>query len=420
MRQFAIISAPAPVLALVLALATGCGNGSSEEPIYIKPNPTYYEDIAPIVQAKCVQCHSEGNIAPFSLETYEEAQLSAGAMKIATESRRMPPWGPDSSGDCNQYRDDMSLSELQIGLIANWASTGAPMGDPANAPPPPAAAEELDSVSMSVGLSGEYTPNKELFDDYRCFVIDPGLSADKFLTAYAVRPGAPSEVHHVVVWALDSAADDDTAAKLDADEPGLGYTCFGGPGTTTARTLLGWAPGGGVTRYPEGSGLRMTAGRKLVMQVHYNLTAGAAPDQTAVDLLLEDSVAEEGLITGVGDYDINLVPGKSDAVELADTPFPAPLVPVKVHGAFPHMHKYGRKLRVDMIQGLYSSCLIDVPRYSFNWQRFYFYDKPIEIPTFPGAFRITCTYDTDGATSMVHFGEGTSDEMCLNGFYVTY
>jgi hypothetical protein len=315
----------------------------------------------------------------------------------------------------------MSLTEEQIALIANWTDTGAPMGDPASAPLPPSGeVDSLEDVSLTIGLPGAYEPSDALPDDYRCFVVDPGLSADAFLTAYAVRPGEPSQVHHVTAWALDTETDDLTAAQLDDGDDGLGYSCFGGPGTSTYRTLVGWAPGSGVTRYPKGSGLRLVAGRKIVMQVHYNLGAEPKPDATEVDLTLADAVEKEGLITGVGDFDLNLPPGKEGAIELADTPFPPALVPVLVHGAFPHMHRYGRSLRVDLYQGLSSTCLINVPRYSFEWQRFYFYDEPFTIPTLPGSFRITCTYDTNGAMGPVHYGEGTSDEMCLNGFYVTY
>ncbi len=402
-------------------VVTGCGKGGSPEAVEAKANPTYFEDIAPILQARCVGCHSEGNIAPFSIETYEQAKDAAPAMKAATASRSMPPWGLNSSGQCNTWRDDLSLTDVEIALIANWADTGAPLGDPAKAaPPPPEPQDELDEVSLTIGLAVDYEPSDAQPDDYRCFVIDPKLATDRFLTAYAVRPGEPSEVHHVVVWALDSASDEATAEKLDTDDAGLGYTCFGGPGTVTARTLVGWAPGAGVTRYPAGSGLRMLAGRKVVMQVHYNLGALPRPDRTEVDVTLADAVEKEGLITGVGDFDLNLPPGQSEVMELADTPFPPPLAPVQVHGVFPHMHKYGRTMRVDLFQGLSSECLVDVPRYSFEWQRFYFYAEPKTLPMLPGMFRIKCTYDTAGAMSTVHYGEGTGDEMCLSGFYVTY
>src|SRR5690242_11545280 len=111
---------------------SGCGGSDTTPEVVAKANPTYYEDIAPIVQGHCVTCHSEGNIAPFPLETYEQARDRAPAMVGATQSRIMPPWGVDSSGKCNTWRDDLALKDVEIKLIANWSSTGAPMGDPAH------------------------------------------------------------------------------------------------------------------------------------------------------------------------------------------------------------------------------------------------------------------------------------------------
>lgn len=92
-----------------------------------------------------------------------------------------------------------------------------------------------------------------------------------------------------------------------------------------------------------------------------------------------------------------------------------------MHGVFPHMHTLGRKLHVDVERGGKKQCMVDVPDYTFSWQQFYFYEKPVVIAAGgPGDIRITCEYDSTGIRDMVHFGEGTGDEMCLAGFYITY
>ncbi len=35
---------------------------------------TYAKDVAPILNAHCVQCHREGEVAPMSLRTYAEVR----------------------------------------------------------------------------------------------------------------------------------------------------------------------------------------------------------------------------------------------------------------------------------------------------------------------------------------------------------
>src|SRR6185295_91059 len=122
------------------------------------------------------------------------------------------------------------------------------------------------SVTLDMGLT--YTPDPEHTDEYRCFIVDPALGADRFLTAFQVKPGDQRVVHHVILFSLDTAAAEQQATAQDTADSLGGYPCFGGPGAAPSRFIAGWAPGSGPTRYAEGTGVRLFSGRKLVMQVH--------------------------------------------------------------------------------------------------------------------------------------------------------
>jgi hypothetical protein len=405
---------------LVASVLIGCSGSDPGESGSPGSASTYYRDVAPIVQAHCASCHSPGNIGPFALETYDDAAKVAALMKKETAARTMPPWHVNGSGSCNTYRDARTLTDGEIETIADWVDAGIPAGDAEDAPPPREDVKGLDAVDATLDPGVAYEPDATLSDDYRCLLVDPRLSADRFLTAYEVHPGQPSEVHHVVVYSMDTPQDELAAVALDAGEEGPGYTCFGGSGTSSSRILAAWAPGTGVTRYPEGTGLRIVAGRKLVMQVHYNLSAGAKPDTTTIDLALAEHVDQEAIIGAVGAFDLNLSPGDPNASASAEFPLSDLPVSLKVHGVFPHMHKLGRTLHVDLEQGGTERCMVDVPDYRFGWQQFYFYDKPFVIEPGSGTMSIRCGFDTTGAKQMVHFGEGTGDEMCINALYATY
>src|SRR5262249_61276558 len=75
-------------------------------------------------------------VAPMSLSTYAEARPWARAMKRATSAGEMPPWFIDRNIGIRKFKDDISLSEEEIGKIARWADSGAPQGNPADMPPP--------------------------------------------------------------------------------------------------------------------------------------------------------------------------------------------------------------------------------------------------------------------------------------------
>lgn len=89
-----------------------------------------------------------------------------------------------------------------------------------------------------------------------------------------------------------------------------------------------------------------------------------------------------------------------------------------LHGVFPHMHQRGRKLTVELIEGdAAPQCAADVQQWDFDWQLYYFYDQPLPLTT-NSKLRITCDYDTRGATEPILPGWGTQNEMCLAGVFI--
>ena len=96
---------------------------------------TWYQDVAPIIHDKCVGCHhSDGGIAPFALETFEQAGPIAGFMLEKVEAGEMPPWSARDAADCapeHNWKDDARLSDEQLATLQTWVSDGALEGDSA-------------------------------------------------------------------------------------------------------------------------------------------------------------------------------------------------------------------------------------------------------------------------------------------------
>jgi len=96
---------------------------------------TYTKDIAPILQRSCENCHRADGVAPMSLSTYEEVRPWARAIKqrtgIGPHAGVMPPWYMEKNIGIQKFKDDPSLSDLEIAKVAKWADSGAPRGNPA-------------------------------------------------------------------------------------------------------------------------------------------------------------------------------------------------------------------------------------------------------------------------------------------------
>ena len=95
--------------------------------------PTFYKDVLPILQKNCQSCHRPGQIAPFSMLSYESTRPWARSIKTKVESRQMPPWFADPH--VQEFSNNPSLSDRQIATIAAWVDSGAPAGDANDAPP---------------------------------------------------------------------------------------------------------------------------------------------------------------------------------------------------------------------------------------------------------------------------------------------
>src|SRR4051812_18826566 len=99
--------------------------------------PTFTKDIAPILYTACAGCHRPGEVAPMSLLSYDDVRPWAKSIRRKVASREMPPWGADPR--YGKFKDDRSLTEMQIQTIAAWVDAGAPKGRDADLPPAPVA-----------------------------------------------------------------------------------------------------------------------------------------------------------------------------------------------------------------------------------------------------------------------------------------
>lgn len=417
----------------VAAAVLSCSSGSTAEPSAKgAAELTYFRDIKPIIDHKCGQCHVQGGIAPFALTTPEEVAAHKDEIKVATKSRAMPPWPPSAA--CGEYLHDRSLTEDQIATIGRWVDGDARAGS-AGAVKPATTGSSLSRVDRTLEMPAAYTPAKSP-DDYRCFVLDWPETATKYVTGFGVRPGVAAMVHHVIAF-LAPPEEVATYTALDAADPGAGYECFGGAGGGGRPRWIGaWAPGIQGTDFPEGTGIKVSAGSKIVLQVHYNTHGAApAPDLSSVLIRLDDSVAKEAFLmpwtnpawvfqgtmkipprsTDVG-YEFALDP---TTVAAAATEDGLPNgVPLTVYSSTLHMHEHGAKavLEIERAEGD-RECVLDIPKWNFHWQGIYDLAKPKIVR--PGdRLKLSCRWNNQEDRS-IGWGEGTSDEMCLGVVYVT-
>jgi hypothetical protein len=417
------------------------GDGASAE----ASPPTFWGDVAPILNDKCTACHQADGIAPFALDNYADAANWAQLVAAMTESRIMPPYLMQVGGECGSFDERDTLTDEQIATIGAWASSDRLEGVPATmAPREPFHLEEGLDV-----FTPEFTPAIEggplaQFDEYRCFGIDLGLQEEQYITALEFQPGNTQLVHHVIAMLVDPAAPSQVGGQtnaqimdgLEQQDDRAGWHCFGeaGEGVAVEGAPGGWAPGADPFVFPEGIGVRVQPGRKLVLQVHYNMADPSVigqSDRTRGRLVLRPNVERQAVMLLIDDFlgtlrnnppDV-LEPGMPNATyswtrSAGDVGIP-PGVPVEILNVAPHMHERGRKYTFEVGRDGAFDCQGHIARWDFNWQRQYRYATPLAIDA-SSAFRVTCEYDTTGDTQPVLPGWGTQNEMCEINLMVAF
>ncbi len=382
---------------------------------------TYCRDIAPMVFANCLRCHREGECGPFPLATYEDVRDRAAEIASVVEQRIMPPWRARQG--FGRFLNERCLKADEIERITAWVRNGAPRGDAADLPPRPqfATGWQLGPPDFVITMPDEYEIPADGPDIYRNFVIPTGLSADRLVSAFEFRPGNASVVHHSWVF-LDTRGE---GRRLDAADPGPGYTNFGGPGFLASGDLGGWSPGGLPRRLPAGLGRALPAHSDLVLQIHYHPTGKRERDRSTIGFYFAPPPArhQAGEIM-VANYDLDLRAGDRKQVVRGSHTLP---VNTYLLDATPHMHQLGRKMEVKAVlpDGTVIP-LVAIDDWSFAWQDHYVFREPIGLPA-GTRIDLEAWYDNSSENPQnphhpprdVFFGEKSDDEMCMCYFQVT-
>ena len=412
---------------------------------------TFHKDVAPILNNHCVVCHRQGEVGPFALTTYTQARRWADDIKEYTGNRQMPPWMPTGG---IAMRGERKLSNKEIATLAAWADAGTPEGDSKDAPPAPDFGSDWRHGTPDLILqAGDDFKLGPVGDDlFRVFVVPTGLTENKWVIGYDVKPGNPRVVHHTLHYfdttgqarglekkQLEQDRRDIEIGKIMTDR-GPGYTTgmgvgFFAPGgqrdAPTFGGLGGWAPGNAPQFVPQGMGWLLPKGADFLIQMHFHRNGQPARDRTQIGLYF----AKEG--ANLKPLNMLVVPG---LVSATDGFKPFETIPAgksefvvrgkvvtqedcTIYSVLPHMHMLGKKIKVTMTPpGGKEQVLVDIPEWDYNWQESYFFKEPIAVKS-GTLFEVTATFDNGAANPNnpssppreVKRGDQTTDEM-LFGF----
>jgi hypothetical protein len=364
---------------------------------------SYAREVAPILQVRCVTCHSPGNIAPFAMTSYDKVKGWSAMIREVLLDRRMPPWHADPH--FGQFANDRSLTGPEARTLMRWIDQGAPRGegeDPlaaahrATTRPTTAPADwPLGAPDFLVKIPEQQIPATGVVD-YRYPDSDFVMPRDAWLRAAITKPGAPQSLHHVIVRVRYPSGSPETEAYL----------------------LTTWVPGLEQGEFPAGTGVFIPKGSRFNFEVHYTTNGQPQTDRTEVGLYLASETPKMRLeVRATETRALDIPPGAPDARHTTTYAFKRDAI---LYELSPHMHMRGAWFRFDLLHpDGRRETLASVPNYDFNWQYGYWLKEPRRIPA--GSW-LLCTGGFDNSdrnphnpdqTKRVHWGPQSWNEMFM-------
>lgn len=389
---------------------------------------TWAEDVMPIFQEKCQECHRPNSIAPMALLTYEQVRPFAPVIKYRVENRVMPPWHLNPQVGIQKFVDDRSLSQAERQTIIDWVDQGALQGDMNKAPEPLVFDDALVwRLEDQMGSPPDLTLKSEPYDlaavtQDKWFrpTIETGLTEEKWVKAIEIRPvddASRQVVHHALAFLLQN----DTERKglpTDVDIP-FGPSLF-----------MEWAVGKAGQIFRPNSGKLMLPGSQIMWEVHLHAMGERVPNaQVEIGVWYHDEQPEHRTILSMldaqGPHSLDIPPN-----EIAVTQGTFVLsAPARLENFQPHMHMRGKAMSMEAIYPNGNrEVLAFVDNFQWNWQINYVFEQDAAPLVPAGTMIITRAWHDNTANNpnnpdpnqWVGWGDRTVDEMAHNWVDVTY
>src|SRR5262245_57339349 len=388
--------------------------------------PTFAKDVAPILQRSCQVCHRPDSMAPMSLLTYTDVRPWARSIRAKVTNREMPPWYIDRTVGIKKFKNDVSLSDQEIEVITKWADAGAPLGNPADMPPPRVFDSfdrwHIGQPDLVVKLQQDIVVPAQGPDRWIDVLVDSGLTEDRYLQAVETKPSKGFRVvHHSVTDMRDS------------EEAAIG-------GAIAGQFLNEYALGKNGDVFPEGAARLVKAGTKINFNLHLHSIGEATPANVEVALKFypkgytPNYLESTNTVGNSGERELDIPPNTDN---VRSDGYTVLTQPVRLLSFQPHMHNRGKAMCVEAIYpptatgnipaGALNAAsavprvetLSCVDRYQFAWHIVYLYDDD-QQPLLPaGTILHTIGYHNNTSSNkfnpdpdnLITFGQRTIDDM---------
>src|SRR5437588_10053345 len=414
-----------PAIAVVLSCLVMAATASAATEV------TFSKDIAPILQAKCQECHQPNSIAPMSLITYQDARPWAKAIRERVVTRQMPPWHIDRSVGVQQFKNDMSLTDEQVNTIVRWVDGGAVEGDQKDLPPPKPLVTDNQWQGVRDGYgppdliirSPEYTMPAQHQDVWYRPMSDIPLNEPRWAKMVEIRPTnlkGRRVIHHSIAYLV---LNNDPDAINKGTSNGPDRLRDGDDLVSRRPQLMEWAIGKGYDLFRPGTGKLIVPGEQISWDQHIHAVGEQITAGSEVGIWFykkgEEPKKRSYLVgfTGIDRSKMLDIPPNSMAMTEGFSVLKENAI---IENFQPHFHLRGKAMQVEAsLPDGGRQTISYVGNFNFNWMTNYIYDDDA-APLLPKGtvIHVSAWYDNTRANKnnpdpdqWVGYGDRTVDEM---------
>lgn len=404
----------------------GLAAGAGQSPEKPGSPPTYAKDVAPILFRNCTGCHRPGEVAPMSLLTWNDVRPHAKAIRDEVADGNMPPW--HAAAPKGTFLNERGLTDEERETLLRWVANGALKGDLKDLPKAPVYSDgwAIGTPDVVFEMQESYKVPAEGVIEYEYFYIPTNFTEPKWIQAIEIRPGNREVVHHALAF-YKAQPDLKRAPVLQPNREQMTLPQRDVPGKkpqrrdqVPSRLLATYAPGTNPQIMRPGTAIRLEPGGVIELQMHYTANGEAATDRTKIGFQFATGPSpREVRVTHFYNGTLRLPAGAPETRVDADISFVADAT---VWGIFPHTHVRGKRWEytLELPDGTRKQVL-SVPRYDFNWQTYYMFKEPLQVPK--GSRLVSSAwYDNSAANKSnpdpkmdVEWGDQTWEEMQYTG-----
>jgi hypothetical protein len=327
-----------------------------------------YSDIAPIFSRNCVSCHKEGGNGPFALDNYLSVKKRSRVIKEIIDGKYMPPWMPDD--DYTSFFNAPEITDSMRVMIINWMDKGCKP----SSKPIPAFEEEVivkKEPDLVLTLEKKYTLESNE-DSYICFIYDPKLEEDVYISGIEFVTDNPEVAHHMVLSL-------DTSDVFDNNRPC--WECGEEDFLKGRIPVQTWSRGMKPYQMNDRFSHRINKGSRFILQIHYSEGYEGKKEQTTIKLYYsKNKPKEEHLLQYIPLdnmdilYKANEITTEHMSYYVEDS--------VSLIGLFPHAHFLTKKVEVFAVTPKNEIIpILKISHWDYYWQGQYIFDKPTMIPS---------------------------------------